>query len=105
MRRRQRTLSRSSRFPPAPLRYLSGETRTMPQAFQFDIEKLLSPISAEHPAGESLRYDGTYDKVRDARREDDASLPQGVWKTELRKADWHVVESLCTEALETRSKD
>jgi type VI secretion system protein ImpA len=77
----------------------------MPQAFQFDIEKLLSPISAEHPAGESLRYDGTYDKVRDARREDDASLPQGVWKTELRKADWHVVESLCTEALETRSKD
>lgn len=77
----------------------------MAQAFQFDIEKLLSPISAEHPAGVSLRYDGTYDKIRDARREDDASLPQGVWKTELRKAEWHAVESLCMDALETKSKD
>jgi len=77
----------------------------MAQAFQFDIEKLLSPISAEHPAGESLRYDGTYDKIRDARREDDVSLPQGIWKTELRKAQWHEAESLCINALETRSKD
>jgi type VI secretion system protein ImpA len=77
----------------------------MTDTFQFDIEKLLSPISAEHPAGESLRYDGTYDRIRDARREDDASLPQGVWKRELRKAQWQLVESLSVEAIETRSKD
>jgi type VI secretion system ImpA family protein len=77
----------------------------MTQAFHFDIEKLLSPISAEHPAGESLRYEGTYDRIREARREDDPGLPQGVWKTELRKAQWQVVESLSVEALETRSKD
>jgi type VI secretion system protein ImpA len=77
----------------------------MAPAIQHDIEKLLSPISAERPAGESLRYDGTYEKIRAARREDDATLPQGVWKTELRKAQWQVVESLCVEALETKSKD
>ena len=77
----------------------------MTHAFQFDIEKLLSPISAEHPAGESLRYEGTYDKIRQARQEDDASLPQGVWITELRKAEWQTVESLCISALETRTKD
>jgi type VI secretion system ImpA family protein len=74
-------------------------------AFQFDIEKLLSPLSADHPAGESLRYDGTYEKIRDARREDDPNLPQGVWKTDLRKAHWTSLESIAIEALETRSKD
>lgn len=77
----------------------------MIQAFEFDIEKLLSPISAERPSGESLRYTGTYDQIREARREDDATLPQGVWKTELRKAQWQLVESLSVEALENKSKD
>ncbi len=97
----------------------------MTQAFQFDIERLLSPISAEHPAGKydsgasqlpggksapgpddtSLRYEGTYKKISEARQEDDASLPQGVWKTELRKAQWKTVEALCVEAIETKSKD
>jgi type VI secretion system protein ImpA len=73
--------------------------------FQFDIEKLLSPVSADQPAGEALRYEGTYDKIREARKEDDPNLPQGVWKTELRKAEWKTVESIAIEALETRSKD
>jgi type VI secretion system protein ImpA len=73
--------------------------------FQFDIEKLLSPVSADQPAGEALRYEGTYDKIREARKEDDPNLPQGAWKTELRKAQWKTVESLAIEALETRSKD
>lgn len=77
----------------------------MPQPFRVDIEKLLSPLSAERPAGESLRYEGTYDRIREARREDDPSLPQGAWKTELRKAQWKVVEALCMEALSARSKD
>ncbi len=77
----------------------------MIRSAELDIEKLLSPISAERPAGEPLRYEGTYDRIRDARREDDPDLPQGQWKTELRKAQWKSVESICVEALETRSKD
>ncbi len=70
-----------------------------------DLEKLLAPISAERPAGESLRYDPVYDEVREARREEDPDLPQGVWKVEPKKADWPKVEALCQAALEGRTKD
>jgi type VI secretion system ImpA family protein len=70
-----------------------------------DLEQLLSPISGEHPAGESLRYEGTYDRIRESRREDDSELSQGIYKTDLKKADWNTVESMCLEVLETRSKD
>ena len=72
---------------------------------QTDIETLLAPIAMERPAGESLRYEGTYDRIQEARREDDPTLTQGVWKTRLKRADWEAVQALCLEALETRSKD
>lgn len=75
------------------------------EAFTVDLEKLLSPISGERPAGENLRYEGTYDRIQEARREDDPDLPQGVWKRELKKADWQAVGDACLEALETRTKD
>jgi type VI secretion system ImpA family protein len=52
-----------------------------------------------------LRYDAVYDQIRELRREDDATLPQGVWKSDQKRADWHAVESICLETLETRSKD
>ncbi|HAA76388.1 TPA: type VI secretion system protein TssA [Candidatus Latescibacteria bacterium] len=70
-----------------------------------DLERLLAPITAENPAGESLRYEGTYDQIQEARRQDDASLPQGVWETPLKQADWDLVAEICYGALETRSKD
>jgi type VI secretion system ImpA family protein len=70
-----------------------------------DLDRLTAPISPERPCGEWLRYQGTYEQVRDARREDDAGLPQGVWQSELKRADWGAVEALCAEALAQRSKD
>jgi len=70
-----------------------------------DLDLLLEPISEAHPCGESLRYEGTYEQVRDARREDDASLPQGVWQSELKRSEWGAVETLCAEALTRKSKD
>jgi len=70
-----------------------------------DIEALLAPISVESPAGEWLRYEGTYDRILEARREDDESLPQGVWKTKSKRADWNQVAELCTTALIKRTKD
>lgn len=70
-----------------------------------DLETLLTPISADKPSGEPLRYSGLYEAVEEARREDDPSLPQGVWKTGLKRADWKEVARLCLDALETRSKD
>jgi type VI secretion system protein ImpA len=70
-----------------------------------DLDRLTAPISAENPCGAWLRYDVTYDEVRSARREDDAGLPQGVWASELKRANWATVEKLCAEALAERSKD
>jgi type VI secretion system ImpA family protein len=75
------------------------------QEFQFDVETLLSPIKADKPAGVDLRYDAVYGQIRELRRQDDASLPMGVWKSEQKRADWHAMESICLETLETRSKD
>ena len=75
------------------------------QRWPLDLEALLAPISAAQPAGESLRYDNLYDRIKDARREDDPTLPQGVWATELKRADWDTVAQLCHEALMTRTKD
>ena len=70
-----------------------------------DVERLLRPIPGDNPAGAYLRYEGTYDRIQEARREDDPTLPQGVWERTLKKADWKSVRTICTEALETRSKD
>ena len=70
-----------------------------------DLEQLLAPISAEHHSGESLRHSELYDEIAEGRRYDDPMLPQGVWRKELKEADWTKVASLCLEIIETRSKD
>jgi len=73
--------------------------------FSKDLSGLLKPISADSATGESLRYEGTYDEIRDARKEDDSDLTRGVWVSPLKRADWTKVESICIKALENRSKD
>ena len=72
---------------------------------KIDIHGLLQPIPGGNPAGESLRYQGTYDRIAEARRQDDARLSQGIYKSTLKRADWTTVESICIEALTTRTKD
>jgi type VI secretion system protein ImpA len=67
-------------------------------------EGLLNPIPGENPSGKTLRYDPVYDKIREARREEDV-LPQGDWSREVKKADFPLVIKLITEALSTKSKD
>ena len=73
--------------------------------FLFDLGKVLVPISEANPSGESLRYDSVYDQIREARREDDAGQQRGVWTITLKKSDWSVVEDLCVDALQKRTKD
>ena len=70
-----------------------------------DIQELLEPIPGDNPAGEPLRYQGTYDQIANARREDDPSLSQGIYKSSLKRADWAGVEALCIDALTNRTKD
>src|SRR5947207_13625843 len=65
---------------------------------------LLNPFSAGKPAGENLRYSPIFDKIKEARREDD-DAPQGDWKHERKVADWPLTVKLISEALATKTKD
>lgn len=73
--------------------------------FDADVSALLAPIPGAEPAGPSLRYDALYLGIRQAREEDDASLPMGDWERPLKKADWKAVSARCVQLLGTRSKD
>lgn len=68
------------------------------------IEDFLQDIPGSKLEGTSLRYEDTYDAIREAQRSDD-DLPQGVWVQDLKLSDWSQVASLCEEALKTKSKD
>lgn len=65
---------------------------------------LLQPIPGENPAGQNLRYAPIYDKIKEARRQDD-DAPQGEWTRERKVADWALTAKLISEALATQSKD
>jgi type VI secretion system protein ImpA len=67
-------------------------------------EDILEPIPGENPSGTDLRYSPIYDKIKEARREDDG-LPQGDWVEERKVADHRQVIELTQEALATRTKD
>ncbi len=67
-------------------------------------EDLLNPISEDNPGGQDLRYAPVYDKVKEARRQDD-ELSQGVWASERKVADYSLVSKLAQEAIATESKD
>lgn len=70
-----------------------------------DVAAILAPIPGDRPAGNSVRHSGDYERIRDARREDDPTLPQGIWQSEVKRANWDEVVRLCTETLAQRSKD
>lgn len=71
----------------------------------FDFERFLKPINQQSPCGNDLKYDLVYDKIAEARREDDPNLPQGIWTTDLKKANWSEVIALCENVLCSQSKD
>lgn len=72
---------------------------------EIDLARLLQPIPGPSPTGMSLRYESEYDRIREARRDEDPALPQGVWQHDLKRADWKLVIELCAGALSERSKD
>lgn len=69
-----------------------------------DLEAMLAPLDGDNPAGESLRYEGTYDQIKEARREDEA-IAQGEWSRDLKVAEWPKVIQLATNALLKKTKD
>jgi type VI secretion system protein ImpA len=67
-------------------------------------DDLYQPIPGDKAGGVDLRYDPVYDKIKEARREDDG-LAQGAWQRERKVADWPLVIKLTQDAIATRSKD
>ena len=65
---------------------------------------LLDPIPGPSPSGENLYYSPLYDKIKEARREEE-DIAQGEWRVEIKKADYPLVIKLATEALSKKSKD
>jgi type VI secretion system protein ImpA len=69
-----------------------------------DIEALLQPIPGGLPSGPDLRYHPITDQIKEARREE-ADISQGVWKIDVKAADYPLVLKLCRDALTKRGKD
>jgi type VI secretion system protein ImpA len=67
-------------------------------------EDLLTPIPGDNPAGVSVRYDPVYDKIKEARREEE-DLNQGVWQYDRKVADHPLVVRLCQDTIASKSKD
>lgn len=73
---------------------------------ELDVDAILAPLSDGGGVGPDLSQveDSPFDAIREARRQDD-DLPQGVWQSERKHADWDMVVALAQEALAARTKD
>ncbi len=68
-------------------------------------DDLLNPIAGDNPSGANLRYEKVYDQIKEARTEDDDSIPTGAWARTVKRADYNQVIKLAGEALANKSKD
>jgi type VI secretion system protein ImpA len=68
-------------------------------------EGMFEPISEASMCGEDLSYSPEFDKIKEARREDDPTIEYGEWQTDLKQADWPSVVEACADLLTKRSKD
>jgi len=70
-----------------------------------DIEALLQPIADDAPCGKDMSFSNEFDAIQELRREEDPTLPQGEFVTELKVADWPGAAELCERLLKTGTKD
>ncbi len=68
------------------------------------LEPLLAPIAGDNPSGRWMRDDPVYEKIKEARREDD-DADQGAWQRTRKVADHGQVIKLTGEVLAGTSKD
>jgi type VI secretion system protein ImpA len=67
-------------------------------------EDILTAIPGDNPSGANLRHAPIYEKVKEARRQEDSS-PQGDWEREIKTADYQSTVKLAQDAIATESKD
>lgn len=69
------------------------------------LSQLLDPIPGDDICGTDMSFSPAFDEIIEARRQDDASLAQGEWETELKTAQWPRVKALTEDILRRQSKD
>ncbi len=67
-------------------------------------DDLLNPIEGPNPSGANLRYDPVYDKIKEARREEDQP-PPGMTERDRKVSDNPLVIKLATDLLTSKTKD
>lgn len=67
-------------------------------------DDLLNPVEGPNPSGANLRYDPVYDKIKEARREEDQP-PPGMTENDRKVADNNLVIKLTTGLLTNKTKD
>lgn len=70
-----------------------------------ELESLLHPIRQDLPTGPPIRFAPIFDELREARREDNPSLPMGGWEQALKRVDWARIEMRCKMTLSADAKD
>ncbi len=68
-------------------------------------DDLLKPIPGENSSGANLYYSPIFDKIKEARQEDEDSAPQGEWQVNRKKADSPAVIKLAGDTLANKTKD
>jgi type VI secretion system protein ImpA len=69
-------------------------------------EQILKPVSEAEQVGRYIRFEGIFDRIKEAKREDAQDIPVGVWQqSNNKKADWKEVQDLCEQTLALESKD
>lgn len=69
------------------------------------LNSLLEPILGDDICGTDLSFSNAFDEIREARRQDDPTLAQGDWESELKTAQWPRVKELAEDILCRQSKD
>jgi type VI secretion system protein ImpA len=70
-----------------------------------NLQALTAAFEGSAPCGADLSFSLDFDRLNEMRREDDASLAQGEWVAELKRADWRGVMQLCEQLLSEQTKD
>ena len=68
-------------------------------------DDLLNPIEGPNPSGANLRYDPVYDKIKEARREEDAAAAGHDRAATAKSSDNALVIKLTTDLLTKKTKD
>ena len=68
--------------------------------------ELTAPLTGDQgPCGPDMMFSSDFDRLNELRRQDDPTIDQGEWVTELKRADWSAALTLAGQLLATRTKD